>query len=658
MLTKYIDAHENIASNYNYNAAFNPLFYNKNGNEYRSASGNPGPKYWQNKADYEIAVKLDEAKNEIAGSVVLTYTNNSPEELPFIWLQLEQNSFKQDARATAILPLTGSRYGSHGQVFDAGYKIKAVSLVSLNNKKEKSVTSLTYTTQDTRMQVFLPAAVKPQGGQLKLQIDYSFIAPSYGSDRLGVLETKNGKIFTMAQWYPRVAVFDDISGWNVNPYLGPSEFYLEYGDVDMKITVPANHLVVGSGELINPQQVYTADQQKRWTNAAQSEQTIAIRSAAELKSAASRPTGKSELTWHFKITNTRDAAWASSAAFIVDAARINLPSGKKSLAVSAYPEESAGNDKWGRSTEYTKASIENYSKQWYEYPYPAATNVASIVSGMEYPGIVFCGWQEQKGSLFGVTDHEFGHTWFPMIVGSNERLYAWMDEGFNTFINFLATENFNQGEYKQPKLDLHKIAPNLTAPNLEPVFSSPDNMKEASIGNLAYYKPGLGLSILRNQILGVERFDRAFRTYINRWAFKHPTPDDFFRTMENVAGENLNWFWRSWFLNNWRLDVAVTEVVYVNSQPEKGAYITITNLEKMPMPVILEIKTASGKTDRLPLPVEIWERNVSWTFRYPSTEKIESVTYDPDHVFPDHNESNNVWESSNGVLPKMSLNQK
>jgi aminopeptidase N len=351
------------------------------------------------------------------------------------------------------------------------------------------------------------------------------------------------------------------------------------------------------------------------------------------------------LTWHFKIKNARDASWASSASFIIDAAKMDLPSGKKSIAISAYPVESDGENAWGRSTEYVKKSLEYNSKKWFEYPYPAATAVAGIVGGMEYPGIVFCGYKAMKGGLWGVNDHEFGHTWFPMIVGSNERLHGWMDEGFNTFINTLSTADFNSGEYAQKNpTDLHKIADALTRVGVEPILSQADGFKENIKGLNEYFKPSTGLVLLREQVMGPERFDRAFRTYVERWAFKHPTPDDFFRTMENVSGESLQWFWKGWFQNNWRLDVGIRSVEYVDNDPTKGAIITIDNLEKQVMPVILEIKTVSGKTDRVKLPVEVWQRNKFWRLRYNSTEAIESVTYDPDHVFPDVNEANNVWK--------------
>ncbi|PAW93366.1 peptidase M1 [Mucilaginibacter sp. MD40] len=623
-------------SNYNYHDAFAPFFYTKNGSEFRAADGQPGPKYWQNRADYQLNARLNDQTNEVTGSEVLNYTNNSPQKLDFLWMQLDQNLFKQGSRGEAIIPPSGSRNGGRGDLSQGGYTIKSVKLVGGPELK--------FTINDTRMQIFLPQGVAPNGGQIKLAIDYSFIVPQYGSDRTGIQDTKNGKIYTVAQWYPRMYVYDDVQGWNMLPYTGPSEFYLEYGDFDINITAPANHIVFASGELLNPQEVYTPEQMKRWAAAEKSEQTVIIRSADEVTNPASRPAGKKELTWRFRIKNARDASWASSAAFIVDAAKMDLPSGKKSTAISAYPVESNGNNAWGRSTEYVKKSIEFNSKKWFEYPYPAATAVAGVVGGMEYPGIVFCSWKSTKGSLWGVNDHEFGHTWFPMIVGSNERLYGWMDEGFNTFINTLSTADFNNGEYANKKMDMQKVGAYLTRPELEPVMSNPENLKEMNNGILLYFKPGMGLTMLRETILGPERFDYAFRTYVARWAFKHPTPDDFFRTMENVGGESLQWFWRGWFVNNWRLDIGVRDVKYINNDPSKGALITLDNLDKMPFPVTLEVKTVSGKVQRLTLPVEIWERNNSFMAKFPSTEEIQSVTVDPDKTSPDYNTDNNVWK--------------
>ncbi|TDE27254.1 M1 family peptidase [Flavobacterium ranwuense] len=638
----------NPISNYDYHDAFAPFFYSKNGTSTRSASGQPGAEYWQNRADYQLTAKLDEKKNEISGTGIITYTNNSPDKLAFVWMNLDQNLFKADSRGNAVVPLTGSRNGAQGQIFDGGHKIKSVKVIATVKGKSTEVEAK-YVIKDTRMQVFIPDGLRPKGGSVKIKIDFSFIAPFEGSDRMGVLETKNGKIFTIAQWYPRMCVYDDVRGWNTNPYLGASEFYLEYGDFDVSITAPSNHIVVGSGELLNPTVVYSTVEQNRLAQAKQSDKTVFIRTAAEVANASKTVTATTK-TWNYKIKNARDFSWSSSAAFILDAAKINLPSGKKSLAISVYPVESAGEAAWGRSTEYTKASIENYSKRWLEYPYPAATNVAGNEGGMEYPGIVFCSWESKGEDLWGVTDHEFGHIWFPMIVGSNERMFAWMDEGFNTFINSLSSVDFNNGEYKDKPADMHQRAEVYTSPNLETIMSSPDNMKEANIGLLAYSKPSSGLVILREQVLGPERFDLALRTYVERWAYKHPQPDDFFRTIENVAGEDLSWFWRGWFQYNWRLDQGINSIKYVKNDPKQGVVISIENFEKMAMPVTLDIKTKSGKVSRVKLPVEVWQRNVDWSFKHNSTEEIESITLDPDHALPDSNKENNTWTSANGMI--------
>lgn len=643
-----ISAQTKQTSNYNYSETFAPLFYSKDGTSTRSASGQPGFAYWQNRADYKLSAKLNETNNEIVGTSIVTYTNNSPDTMSFLWMYLDQNLFKDDSRGNAIIPLSGSRNGAQGQIFDGGHKIKSVKIVT-TSKGITTEKEVKYNINDTRIQVFLPQELKSKGGTVKIKIDFSFISPNEGSDRMGILETKYGKIFSVAQWYPRMCVYDDIRGWNTNPYLGSSEFYLEYGDFDVNITVPSNHFVVSSGELINASEVYTTEQQKRFKNASQSDETLLIRTKGDVEVAVNT-NNKSSKTWHFKMENSRDFSWASSAAFILDGARINLPSGKKSMAISAYPIESESNEAWGRSTEYTKASIENYSKRWFEYPYLTATNAASNVSGMEYPGISFSSSNSKEEYLWGTTDHEFGHNWFPMIVGSNERLYGWMDEGFNTFINSLSSTDFNNGEYKEEILDLHKLAEKYTDPNLETIMSSPDNMKDANNGTLCYSKPSSGLVILREQILGAERFDLAFRTYIERWAFKHPQPDDFFRTIENVSGEDLGWFWRGWFVNNWRFDQGINSIKYVDNDPKLGVYISIENFEKMAMPIILDVKTKSGKVNRINLPVEIWQRNKEWTFKHNSTEEIESILLDPDHVFPDSNESNKSWTPTTGII--------
>ena len=279
--------------------------------------------------------------------------------------------------------------------------------------------------------------------------------------------------------------------------------------------------------MLNEKEVLTPTQQTRLAAARNSDKTVLLRTAKEVNDPKSRPSTPN-LTWRFKIQNTRDAAWAASKAFVWDAAKINLPSGKTALAISAYPEESIKKDGWQRSTEMVKGSIEHYSKTWFEFPYPAATNVAGVVGGMEYPGIVFCGYQASGDGLWGVTDHEFGHTWFPMIVGSNERKYAWMDEGFNTFINGLSTKEFNKGEFADFTYFPGDNANSVFTNDMDPLMTNPDVLQQHNIGVAEYDKPAIMLTVLRDVVLGQERFDAAFREYINRWAFKHPTPWDFF----------------------------------------------------------------------------------------------------------------------------------
>ena len=635
----------NDESDYDYVKAFETAFYTTPSTEIRSASGKPGHKYWQNRADYIIDVELDTLSDIIMGKEIIKYTNNSPDDLDFLWLQMDQNLFMQNSRGNSIIPINGSRNGSKGQVLDGGFKISAVQLIGKG--KDRSIKNLDYEIYDTRMKINLLEAVKAGGGEVSIKIDFSFISPDYGSDRMGILRTDNGKVYTIAQWYPRMCVYDDISGWNNLPYTGQGEFYLEYGDFNMSITVPSDHIVVCSGKLLNPLETYTLDQLDRWAQAEASDETVMIRTPEEVNDINSRPGGKEMITWRFKMENTRDVAWASSSAFVLDAAKINLPSGKNSLAISAYPIESYGDNAWERSTEYTKASVEHYSEKWFEYPYATAINVAGNVRGMEYPGLSFCSYQSYGYDLWGVTDHEFGHNWFPMIVGSNERLYGWMDEGFNTFINDISTKEFNNGEYYPGKSNQHLMAYSygFYSDKVEPTITAPDNIIEGNMG-LQYRKTAMFLWLLRDNVLGAKRFDDAFKEYIHRWAYKHPQPNDFFRTIEDVSGEDLGWFWRSWIMNAWSLDQAIESVEYVNNDSTKGAYITIKNMKEIPMPVKLEITTFSNKKIRKELPVEIWKNNISWKFFVETTEAFKKVVIDPDFEYPDVNAENNYWFGS------------
>tara|TARA_B100002019_G_scaffold255445_1_gene238150 strand:+ start:47 stop:1708 length:1662 start_codon:yes stop_codon:yes gene_type:complete len=547
----------------------------------------------------------------------------------------------KDSRGLSILPVGPSRHGTRGQDLDGGFK--GLKIKSVEKKGRKNIYSnLSFEVYDTRMKINLKKPLKPNGEKVQFVIEYSFLSPNYGSDRMGILNSKNGKVYTIAQWYPRMCVYDDLNGWNNLPYLGQGEFFLDYGRFEVNITAPSDHYVFCSGELQNPKEVYSEKELVRWENAKKSDESVIIRGSDEINTPAFKADSKKTKTWRFKIENSRDVAWASSSAFIIDAAKINLPSGNDCIAISAYPIESNGNNAWERSTEYTKASVEHYSEKWFEYPYETAINIAGNVAGMEYPSISFCSYRSKGEGLWGVTDHEVGHNWFPMIVGSNERVFGWMDEGFCTFINYLSTEEFNSGEYQTRMPNMRYAAQFFTQDGLEPIITAPDNLKARNTG-LQYYKTGMFLMLLRNNVLGVKRFDDAFKEYIHRWAYKHPSPDDFFRTIEDVSGEDLGWFWRSWVLNNWKLDQAVTDVSYVNNDPKQGAIISIKNMEKIPMPVHVEITTLSGEKIEKHLPVEVWKNSVEWSFVINTNTDIQRVEIDPNYEYPDSDSSNNIW---------------
>lgn len=608
-------------------------FTNRSGNSFRAASGKPGHEYWQNEADYSIEATLDDVKHTITGKITLTYTNNSPEELDFIWMYLEQNRFTDDSRGTLTTPIQGNRYNGD---MDGGYEISNLSA------KVKRSTSSKYLIDDTRMQVFFDNPIPAKGGKATVSMNFQYKIPVEGMDRMGRLDVEDGTIYAMAQWFPQVAVFDDVEGWNVEPYLGAGEFYYDYGDFDYKITVPYDHIVVGSGELQNPRQVLSSTMRERMNQASKSDSTVYIIKPEEVNDASIRAKQEGTLTWHFKIENARDVAFSSSKAFIWDAAKIDLPSGKKAMAQSAYPKESAGENAWSRSTEYSKASVEHYSKRWFEYPYPVAVNVAAEIGGMEYPGLNFCGWKSTGASLWGVTDHEFGHNWFPMIVGSNERRYAWMDEGFNTFINHYSTLEFNDGEYPSRLNQTRSMTGWFSNPNREGIDVYPDVANLNNLGMIAYYKPAIGLLLLREYILGEERFDNAFKSYIETWAFKHPQPEDFFNHMENVAGENLSWFFKGWFYGTGNIDLAVDNV-----QTYQGnTVISLSNKGEIPMPVVMEVTYEDDSTEILRLPVEIWQRGDSWNHLLRTNKEVKSVELDPEKLLPDVNFSNDAWPTS------------
>ncbi|GGA81223.1 M1 family metallopeptidase [Puia dinghuensis] len=648
-------------SGYDPQALFAPGFYGDFHLATRSTNGAPSATYWQNRADYTLSVRLDTTRNELEGTAAIHYTNNSPDTLHTLWLYLDQQSYRPDARSNFLTNFTA---GGHTD----GYTLSSVKVQQGAIRFDAD-----YTITDTRMQIRLKQPLAPKGGKITLLIRYRYTVPGDFGNRTDYVATRNGKIFEIAQWYPRMCVYDDRQGWNTLPFLQVGEFYDEYGDFDYSVTVPWDMIVAGSGELVNPAEVLTATQQSRLAKARTSDQTVMIRSAVEVGDPASRPVHTGTLTWHFKMAGTRDVAFGASRAYIWDAARVNLPGGKRSLAMSVYPVESAGPDAWDRATEYLKKSMEYFSQQWFVYPYPVAINEAGIAGGMEYPGIVFDGITDKGKDLFWITAHEIGHNWFPMIVGTDERTYAWMDEGFNTFIDVYASDAVNNGEFA-PKRDaeyapgggnpVDEIIPTIKDPQAPVMMTRADGIPEKYRHPMVYFKPALGLVLLREQILGHDRFDYAFRRYIQNWAFRHPGPYDFFKTMDNEGGEDLSWFWRGWFFHNWSFDIAVQSVQNIGpgSTTVTGAgsttnnsssssttnnssqvAITLANLDRLALPATLELTWKDGTKQQITLPVETWLQSGTCTLHFPATQPLTAVTVDPAHVLPDANRANNTW---------------
>jgi len=605
-------------------------------NSYRSANGAPGPRYWQNNADYELHAKIDPAAKVLSGDEIITYTNNSPDALTSLWIQLDQNTYRHDARSIA------SR-GRERDGFTDGYVLDAVE-IDTAGRAQAAWKKATYVVADTRMQIQLATALPQNGAKMRVHIRYHFTIPGTFGGRMSWGSTKNGEIFDMAQWYPRMCVYDDLHGWDTLPFLA-QEFYLEYGHFDYYVTVPAEMLVAGSGELMNAAEVLTSAQMSRLAKARASDKTVVIRGVDEVQPQSFA--GKVK-TWHYRMDSTRDVAFSASSAFVWDAARMNLPAGKHALAMSFYPVESAGDAAWGRSTEYLKDAVERYSAKWFVYPYPVAVNVAGPSSGMEYPGMLFDGIDDAGKDLFWITAHEIGHTWFPMIVGFNERRNAWMDEGFNTFIDTFESDEFEGGVYG-PKRDSEfapgggnpadEIVPIMQDAGAPPILTRADVIPEKYRHNVTYFKSALGLSILREQILGPERFDFAFRKFIKDWAFKHPSPSDFFRAMESEGGEDLSYFWRGWYMNNWTLDFAVDGV----QKGKDGVIVTIGTHGQLVLPCVVELSYADGTKERMTLPAETWIQHGTYGITINAPKKLVGVVIDPEHKLPDVERGNNSW---------------
>lgn len=612
-------------------------------NAQRLGSGAPGPQYWQQRVDYVIDATLDADTKRLSATLKATYHNNSPDELTYLWLQLEQNLFRQDSIGTRTRT-GGGPMRQMDDDFNGGYDIP---FVRSGNR------DLEFTIYDTLMRVELPRPIRP-GARFTFDLAFEFDMPPY-LRRMGAEDVEQGRIFEYAQWFPHLCNYDDVYGWNTLPYAGSGEFYTNFGNYEVNITVPRTYLVAGSGVLQNPRQVLTQTQRERLERARKSRETVMIRTAEEVGDPASRPAGEGPLTWKFKGENIRTFAWAASDAFIWDACAVTIKdldgTDKTVLCQSLYPAEA---DAWkpdvedGGSTQYVAHSIEFYSDFLYPYPYPIMTNVNGPEGGMEYPMIIFCGGRTGRGPL-GVTDHEVGHTWFPMIVNTDERRHAWMDEGFTTFIGMHSLAAFrgqdiDPGRARQQTMQLARG-------RSQPIDVFPDRNLPGLLGSLQYRKTALGLHLLREVVLGPERFDYAFREYVRRWAFKSPRPADFFRTMEDAAGADLAWFFRQWFIEDGTLDQAVEVAINdaaeaTEDQEAKPATATITvrSLGQMVMPAQVVVQFADGAIERRSYPVEAWATTRERSFEVVlDGREIRRVVIDPDELLPDVNPENNRW---------------
>src|SRR5438093_2655918 len=600
----------------------------------REGSGRPGPAYWQQRVDYTIAVSLDTATHPIAGRETIRYTNHSPDTLRYVWLQLDQNLFRDDSRGALLNP-PEARFAARG--FKGGFVLDGVRAVGPSGRK--AVPRTLKTIEDgTVMRVELDRPLAPRG-VTSLEIGYSFQVPEHGADRMGREQFPEGWLYEIAQWYPRLAVYDDVRGWNTEQYLGQGEFYLEYGDIDFAITVPRGFIVAATGQLTNPLEVLTAAQRARLAAALRSDSTVAIIAKNVVGQPTTRPAGTSAtLTWRFSAKNVRDVAWAAAPNFIWDASGWN-----GILMQSYYPP--VADSIWRESTKMVRHSIKHYSEKWFQYPYPTAINVNGPVGGMEYPMMVFCASRRSTRGLFGVTTHELGHQWFPMIVGSNERLYAWMDEGFNTFMNTYSARAFYHDTTGPGGSGIDNWAGFAGSGRDEaPSIMPADRVPGFLLGAAAYSKPAVGQFVLRHSILGdTTLFDRAFREYIRRWAFKHPTPADFFRSMEDGVGEDLSWFWRGWFYRTDVVDLAVDSVRTRTDSTGTSALVYLSSLGGLPMPVDLRLTYASGATEDVRLPVEIWDLGNRYTYLRKVPADVVRVEIDPAQNFPDVRRGNNIW---------------
>ena len=538
-------------------------------NTYRTASGAPGPDYYQQQADYKMDLVLDDKNARLSGVETITYTNNAKESLDYLWVQLDQNLFAKNSKTPLIrdekidvsISARGFSRKYIEEKFEGGFKIEYV--------KDVKGLPISYTINQTMMRINLDKPLA-HGQKFVMSIKWSYNIGNYMVDggRSGYEQFSDGnRLYVLAQFYPRMAVYNDVEGWQNMQFWGQGEFALPFGNFEVNITVPADHIMEATGELQNRAEVLTAAQLARYAKATQTYDNpvvIVTQSEAEV---AEKGFSKATKTWKFKATNVRDFGISTSRKFILDAMAVKL-GGKTVMATSIYPKE--GNPLWEKfSTRAVAHTLKSYSSHTFDYPYPKAVSVNAQDQGMEYPMICWnYGRPDDKGQysdevkygMLGVIIHEVGHNFFPMIVNSDERQWTWMDEGLNTFLQYLAETEWTESKFPSRRGPAKLIVPYMSGDqkNLEPIMSNSEVIKQ--FGNNAYGKPATALNILRETVMGRELFDYAFKTYTNRWKFKHPTPDDFFRTMEDASAVDLDWFWRGWFFTTDYNDISIKEV--------------------------------------------------------------------------------------------------
>ena len=590
----------------------------------RSASGAPGPRYWQQRADYTLEATLDTATNILRGRGHIYYVNRSPEPLSFVWVQLDQNLFAPGSIAGVLnqpplLFAGGVVFDFSGKGFVGGITIDRF------NAAGRALSTKVF---GTMMRVELPKPLAPDLG-ITFDIAWHFPIPPYGGGRMGRVGTR---FYELGQWYPRMAVYDDVHGWNTLPYLGAGEFYLEFGDFDVSLTVPAGFVVTATGALANPTAIRTPQERARLARAFTSAQVVPIITREEaIANAARRVPGTR--TWRFTASGVRDFAWAVGTGLRWDASTWD------GILIQTFYHPDAG--PWEEANAMVRFALKRFSGALGQYPWPQVSAVEGLIEGMEYPMVIYCPSLQKREDQYWVLMHELGHQWFPMQVGSDERRYPWMDEGFNTFADYDAAEAFFKGTAYGDTVRrelLSAYAATAIPGSEQPMITKPEDVRE--LYWTAYQKPALMLSILRDAVVGREEFDRAFREYARRWKGKHPQPADFFRTIGEVTGRDLDWFWRNWVYTTARLDQAVDSV----RAGEDTTLLYLSNRGQMVLPVTLELRYGDGTTETRNLPVDMWNLGSQFTYRLASTKRLSSVVIDPRRVYPDINRENNDWK--------------